>query len=272
MAAAQDGIVTRDQLRALGLGRGAIEHRMRRGVLHVLHRQVYQWGIPMDSQWTAARAAALACGAGAAVSHHASAGLYEIRRQRSGPVDVTVVGRRVRLRGIRAHAAAALDPADIKTLRGIAVTAPARTLLDLAGELTAPELAAAVEQAQIKRLATKREIAAAIERTPRRAGVQALRALFDEPAFTRSKAERRLVALLRAAQLSQPEFNACVEGFEVDALWRRERVVLEFDSYAFHAGPRAAFERDGAARPRFSARATSSCARPGASSRASRTR
>ena len=51
------------------------------------------------------------------------------------------------------------------------------------------------------------------------------------------------MALLRAAQLPQPDFNACVEGFEVDALWRRERVVLEFDSYAFHA-TRAAFERD----------------------------
>jgi very-short-patch-repair endonuclease len=33
------------------------------------------------------------------------------------------------------------------------------------------------------------------------------------------------------------------EGFEVDVLWRRERVVLEFDSYEFHA-TRAAFERD----------------------------
>lgn len=32
-------------------------------------------------------------------------------------------------------------------------------------------------------------------------------------------------------------------GFEVDVLWRDERVVWEFDSYAFHA-TRAAFERD----------------------------
>ena len=243
VAAEQDGIVTWDQLRALGLGRGAIEHRVRRGVLHVLHRRVYRWGVPLDSPWTAARAAELACGEGAAVSHHAAAGLYEMRRQRTGPVDVTVVGRRVRLRGIRAHAAEALDGADLTTLRGIAVTTPARTLLDIARELTAPELAAAVEQAQIKRLVTKGDIAAAIERAPRRAGVRALRALLDEPAFTRSRAERRLVALLRSARLPEPAFNACVEGFEVDALWRRERVVLEFDSYAFHA-TRAAFERD----------------------------
>ncbi|MGH2840109.1 MAG: DUF559 domain-containing protein, partial [Solirubrobacteraceae bacterium] len=30
---------------------------------------------------------------------------------------------------------------------------------------------------------------------------------------------------------------------EVDAVWRIERVIIEFDSYAFHA-TRAAFERD----------------------------
>jgi len=38
-------------------------------------------------------------------------------------------------------------------------------------------------------------------------------------------------------------FNEMAEGYEVDVLWRAERVVLEFDSYSFHA-TRAAFERD----------------------------
>jgi len=64
-----------------------------------------------------------------------------------------------------------------------------------------------------------------------------------ESSFTRSAAERILVKLLRAAGLPRPAFNAKTEGYEVDALWRVERVVLEFDSYAFHA-TRAAFERD----------------------------
>jgi very-short-patch-repair endonuclease len=73
--------------------------------------------------------------------------------------------------------------------------------------------------------------------------VRALRAVLEEPAFTRSRAERRVVALMRAAKLPQPVFNAMVEGFEVDAVWRRERVVLEFDSYGFHA-TKGAFRRD----------------------------
>jgi hypothetical protein len=92
-----------------------------------------------------------------------------------------------------------------------------------------PRLAEAVERAQVKRLATKRELEAVIARAQRHPGVRALRGLIGEP-FTRSKAERIVVALVQAARLPEPAFNATAEGFEVDVLWPRERVVLEFDS------------------------------------------
>jgi very-short-patch-repair endonuclease len=131
----------------------------------------------------------------------------------------------------------------VRTIDGIPVTAPARALLEVAPELTPRELADAVEQAQIKRLVTKQDIAETLDRAGPRPGVQAMRALLDEPAFTRSMAERRLKALLRAAHLPEPAFNAYAEGYEVDVLWRRERVVLEFDSYTFHA-TRGGLERD----------------------------
>lgn len=91
-------------------------------------------------------------------------------------------------------------------LYGVPVTSPARTLLDSAPELTTRELAAALEQAQVKRLVTKRDLSDTLERSPSRAGVAALRALVAEPAFTRSEAERRVVALLRAAKLPAPAF------------------------------------------------------------------
>ncbi|MDQ3678302.1 MAG: endonuclease domain-containing protein [Actinomycetota bacterium] len=157
---------------------------------------------------------------------------------------MTLVGnRRVRHEGIRTHRTASLPVIDIRTLHGIPITSPARTLLDSAPELTARELAAAVEQGQIKRLVTKHDLRATIDRAPTRAGAPALRAFLNEAAFTRSEAERRLAALLRAAKLPRPAFNHTIEGFEVDAAWRVERVILEVDSYAFHA-TRAAFERD----------------------------
>ena len=81
---------------------------------------------------------------------------------------------------------------------------------------------------------------------PLRSGVGPVRALLaDErgPTLTRSEAERRLLKLIAAAELPRPQVNTRVQGFEVDALWREQRLIVEVDGYVFH-GPRPVFERD----------------------------
>jgi hypothetical protein len=45
IAARQDSLITAAQLRALGLGRGAVQNRVRRGVLRPQHTGVYAWGV-----------------------------------------------------------------------------------------------------------------------------------------------------------------------------------------------------------------------------------
>ncbi len=243
MAAEQDGVVVWEQLMALGIGRGVIARRVERGVLRPLHVGVYLWCAPVPTFLGGTRAAVLASGRGARASHAASAALHGCCPEPTGPVDVTAVGRRPRGRGIRGHQVAALHAADIDEVHGIAVTSVARALLEVASQLTPRRLADAVERAQVDRLVTKRELEAVVARSPGRPGVATLRALVEDHAFTRSHAERKVVALLRAAGLPEPVFNAVYEGWEIDALWQRERVALEYDSYAFHA-TRAAFERD----------------------------
>jgi very-short-patch-repair endonuclease len=59
----------------------------------------------------------------------------------------------------------------------------------------------------------------------------------------RSEAERRLLELVRAADLPAPQTNTRVAGLEVDMLWPAQRLVVEVDGYEYH-GPRVAFERD----------------------------
>src|SRR3954452_4718013 len=61
--------------------------------------------------------------------------------------------------------------------------------------------------------------------------------------LTRSEAERRLLELVRAARLPQPETNGPVAGHEVDLLWRAERLVAAVEGYAFPSSP-VAFARD----------------------------
>jgi very-short-patch-repair endonuclease len=124
---------------------------------------------------------------------------------------------------------------------GIPVTTPARTILDLAATAEAHELERALEQARLRHLVSARDLG---RRSRDRPGAARLRALLEqEPTLTRSEAERRLLALLAAAQLPSPRTNVRVLGHEVDALWPRQRLVVEVDGFAFHGG-RDAFEHD----------------------------
>jgi len=87
---------------------------------------------------------------------------------------------------------------------------------------------------------------AVVERGAGRPGVAKLRAIvdyLDEPLFTRSEAERRLVELIRSAGLPMPRTNVRIARWEVDAVWDAQRLVVEVDGYRYH-GTRATFERD----------------------------
>ena len=60
-----------------------------------------------------------------------------------------------------------------------------------------------------------------------------------EAELTRSEAERRLLELIRAARLPEPEVNVRVGRHAVDFLWREHNLVVEVDGYAFHSSRRA---------------------------------
>lgn len=63
------------------------------------------------------------------------------------------------------------------------------------------------------------------------------------PEMTRSEAERRFLALIRAARLPTPRTNVRVGRHEVDFVWPAERLIVEVDGFRYH-GSRHAFERD----------------------------
>jgi very-short-patch-repair endonuclease len=60
---------------------------------------------------------------------------------------------------------------------------------------------------------------------------------------TRSRLERRLLALCRRHRLPLPETNVRVGPFLVDFLWRQQGLIVETDGYEHHRD-RAAFEAD----------------------------
>lgn len=248
VAARQASLVTRGQLYALGLGRGAIEHRRATGRLHRVHRGVFLVGAPPLPPLGREVAALLACGADATLSFGSALACWGLARTTPRAVHVTIPGlNRLRHPGIVVHTSTCMPPSDVRRHLGLPITGPGRTIIDVASSLAARDVRWLVEEALVRRLLTLEELAATVDRHPRRRGAGRVRRVVDEdlaqPRRTRSEAERRLLDLIRTAALPEPQVNARVAGFEVDLHWPDARVVVEVDGFGFHAS-RAAFERD----------------------------
>jgi very-short-patch-repair endonuclease len=129
--------------------------------------------------------------------------------------------------------------------RGIPVTAPIRTLIDLATRLPLPRLEAAVNEADKVDLVDPERLRAALSARAGQQGIRPLRELLDRRTFTLtdSALERRFLPLARSAGLPEPETRALIEGFRVDFLWRALSLIVETDGLRYHRTP-AAQERD----------------------------
>jgi very-short-patch-repair endonuclease len=244
IAGRQDNVIGREQLLSAGLGRGAIAHRVRTGAWQRLHNNVYLLGPAPPSLMARARAAVMACGTRAVVSHRSAAEMFGLLPEIGGEVHVTVAGRNVAPRGgVRRHRIAAFGPAEVTKMRGIPVTSIARTICDLAATEPSRDVEHAYQEALYRRILTPGALAAVLKREPRRRGASLIRTLLDNPSMTRSDKERRLLKLLAEAQLPTPLTNVRVHGYLVDAYWPEHGLVLEFDGWQAH-GHRGAFDRD----------------------------
>jgi len=129
----------------------------------------------------------------------------------------------------------------------IPVTSIARTILDLAEILPERRLTRAFEEADRLQLLDMKALSELRKRSLGRHGLASLDALLSEshssPPGTRSELERLFYELCRNAGLPRPALNLIVAGFEVDAAWPDQKLIVELDGYAFHH-TRAAFERD----------------------------
>jgi hypothetical protein len=85
----QYGVISRDQMRALGFKESAIDRRLRNQLLHEVRNGVYALGhrvVPREGRWLAA---VLASGPDAVLSHWSAAALWMIRPNSRSLIDVT---------------------------------------------------------------------------------------------------------------------------------------------------------------------------------------
>jgi len=239
LASRRRGVVSRAELLRAGVSARQIERRLAMGRLHRLHRGVYAVGHQALHPQAPLVAALLACGPDPVLGHRTAAELWALLPPAGGPVLVIrAASSPTRRAGIVLHGGG-LDAAERTTHQGLPATSPVRTLRDLAAS-EPRSLERATNEALARRLVRPGEL----EPVARRRGAAAIRAMLDDgPGFTRSEAERVAVRLVVRAGWRRPETNARIGPWEVDLLWRDERLVVEIDGYAAHTG-RSAFERD----------------------------
>lgn len=212
LARAQQDVVSRVQLLGLGYTDRAIKHRIARGRLHPMAWPgIYSVGTPHPSWLGIWMGAVLACGEGAAASHGTAAAILGISECAPRKVHVSVPAtKHPRGDGIVVHRRAAFE---VTRHRGIPVTTPACTVVDIAPGLTRDELERAINQADLLGLITVAHLRSAAEDMPQRPGRPKVCRVIDQRTFrfTRSRLERIFIPIALRAGLPRPLTRACGE-------------------------------------------------------------
>lgn len=228
------GYVTRRELLDLGLSRHGINHRLRLGRLLPVYAGVYAVGHEPARAEDRAFGALLACGARSLLSHGSGVAHWGVSKWRL-PFEVTAPSAH-RRPGIRVHRARTLTRRDVRVHRGIRVTSPARTLLDVARRFNDKQLARAVNELRLAGHLRLPDLGELLHRCPRHPGARRLRPFVERPTGpTRSEFEDAFVAFTERYGLPTPRINVRIAGREVDAFFPDERLIVELDGYEFHS-------------------------------------
>jgi very-short-patch-repair endonuclease len=254
VAEQQHGVVSRAQLRGLGLTDREISLRAQRGALHPLFHATFAVGHRAIDRKGCMLAAVLACGEHTVLSHGSAAELLNLWDKRPTVVDVIPPdwsGRKIP--DIRWHRVRPPQPDEVEIRDGILCTTVSRTIVDMAGRSGWGQLRRLVEQAAVLRQLDVDEIDLVLSRG-RRCGAPRLRTILAGWRGTavprprvRSRLEARLLPRLIEEGLPSPRCNVKLRidahQLEVDMLWEKQRLVIETDGEETH-GTSAAFQRD----------------------------
>jgi predicted transcriptional regulator of viral defense system len=251
IAERQHGLVSRRQLEAIGLSSKAVTRRVEKGRLHRIHPGIYAVGHLVRTSEARWMAAVMACGSGSVLSHLDAAALWKIYDGEGARVHVTSIRKAGgRLARVQVHRARRLHPEDVTAKQGIPVTTVARTLVDLTDVLGRDRILRAIREAEFLQLLDLDTLNAAVQRAHGRNRLTVLKKAIQAHTpgqIVREELEHRFLELVRAAGLPPPETNVKITArgrtYEIDCLWREQRVAVELDGRAAHART-AAFESD----------------------------
>jgi hypothetical protein len=243
------GVISRKEALALGLSDAMIQGKVRRGEWETVHRGVFRDAGAPRTPYQTLRAACVAVGDHAVVSHRSAAWLWGLVDRPPQTPDITVAhplqhGRHAR--GIVRHQSNDLDESAISERHGIRTTNPLRTLVDLGAWVTAKELADAIDRAIARKLVTIPALLAEVERVGRRGrpGPGPLRRLLKQRGFIGvphpSVLESKTQRLFLANKLPLPDCELVTGhegGYRLDFAYPALKLAIEVDGYVWHFSP-----------------------------------
>ena len=244
-----------------GSARKEIERRLRTGALIAVFRGVYRVGHTAPSLEAHYLAAVRACGSGALLSGRAAAHLLGMLKGKAPAPEVTARTER-RVPGVTTRQ----GERNGTLWRGIPVTTPAETLVDLAAVVDETELARACHEAGVRHHTTPNKSRRCLARRPNAKGAGQLRAIIrGEVKVTLSKLEERFLERLREASLPLPQTNRPAGSKRVDCRWP-DTGSLSSSTVTATTAPATPGSRTAAANGRLTLAATSSAVTPMATS------
>jgi hypothetical protein len=250
VARQQNGLVTDEQLAAIGLSSESVRRRVAAGALVRMGSGVYAVGGTPCSWEQSALAACLDAGSAAVLSHQSAGAAWHLAVPPALPIHLTVPygnSARSRAGGVVRHRSRALTAGERTRIGRLPVTSLTRTLVDLAATTSGEALSRIVDDALCRRLVSPARLRAAVEQHARakRRGTRALRGVIEPwlaGAPFESVAEARFRRAIALAGLPEPVVQQVVtdgDGFvaRTDLAWPDQMVVLEVDGFRWHANP-----------------------------------
>ncbi len=161
----QFGLVSIAQLRDLGCSTGAQRYLLDCERIEGFRRGVFACPSVASTFEQRVLGAVLACGHDACGSHESAAQVCSLLLPAGAMIEVTTtLERHPILDGVRVHRSSTLAASDVTVVRGIRVTTPARTIVDLSSRLDLRALGRMVDDALRSDLLTMAELRETVDR------------------------------------------------------------------------------------------------------------
>jgi very-short-patch-repair endonuclease len=239
LAAKQADLVAVWQLLAVGLTQEGVRHAVSKWGWRKVHRGVYALTAAPLTQRQSWIAATLTT-PDSVLSHASAASCWGFRPHKGTYEIVTRPGSggRRRLGNVLVLRSMTLD--GNTTIRdGIRITTAARTLIDMAPNVSEKETGRQFREAMRLKITSTQLLLSTLDRHPTHRGTHLLRDLATRYSTLpysriRSNAEGRALEVLHDAKIQPPRVNTWIAGEQADLTWPKHRLIIEIDGPQYH--------------------------------------